>query len=209
MRTEEAKVTPISFVRTRSEHGTLIRHSSSWGHAACPEQCCDVGKVSFRFAYVRYKISLVSHVSKHGSWSCEFISSLQLFLLFLLACQLGYESTDMEQRISKLPFPNVYKRRDIFLFFFGHGLLKVYRCYPNSSIPAAFIFHFRFWIFHFRFLSSCWLSIEDGLIWAFIGPALLVIAINLLILILVVRIIIVSAGNLPHCNDPRFTTQAW
>ena len=25
---------------------------------------------------------------------------------------------------------------------------------------------------------SCWLSLEDGIIWAFVGPALLVIAVN-------------------------------
>ncbi|CAG5131574.1 unnamed protein product, partial [Candidula unifasciata] len=38
------------------------------------------------------------------------------------------------------------------------------------------------------FLWQCWLSVDDGLIWAFVAPALLVIVINLIILIRVLRI---------------------
>ncbi|XP_064632601.1 uncharacterized protein LOC135490946 [Lineus longissimus] len=55
----------------------------------------------------------------------------------------------------------------------------------------------------------CWLSLEDGLIWAFIGPALCVIAINLMILVLVVRIVIVAAGTIPQTQDPKLIRQAW
>ncbi|XP_071964473.1 adhesion G-protein coupled receptor D1-like [Antedon mediterranea] len=37
--------------------------------------------------------------------------------------------------------------------------------------------------------TSCWLDVESGLIWAFVGPALLIILINFMVLVLVVRII--------------------
>jgi hypothetical protein len=37
--------------------------------------------------------------------------------------------------------------------------------------------------------EACWLSVEKGLIWAFIGPVLCIIAINLVILIIILRLI--------------------
>ncbi|XP_070558813.1 adhesion G protein-coupled receptor B3-like isoform X2 [Ptychodera flava] len=42
--------------------------------------------------------------------------------------------------------------------------------------------------------SFCWLSIEDGLIWAFVGPVLTIIVINFIVMVLVIRIIILSAS---------------
>ncbi|XP_071807365.1 uncharacterized protein [Asterias amurensis] len=47
--------------------------------------------------------------------------------------------------------------------------------------------------------TSCWLDISSGLIWAFVAPALVVIAINMIVLLLVVRIIIKSA----HLNKEK------
>ncbi|KAK3606098.1 hypothetical protein CHS0354_006456 [Potamilus streckersoni] len=41
--------------------------------------------------------------------------------------------------------------------------------------------------------SSCWLSIKRSTIWAFVGPAIAVIIVNIVILILVIRIVISSA----------------
>ncbi|KAF6038183.1 hypothetical protein EB796_003514 [Bugula neritina] len=45
--------------------------------------------------------------------------------------------------------------------------------------------------------SSCWLAYDGGLIWAFIGPVCLVIAINMCIMLGVVRIIVTSAASMP------------
>uniref|UniRef100_A0A8D2LBC1 Adhesion G protein-coupled receptor D1 n=1 Tax=Varanus komodoensis TaxID=61221 RepID=A0A8D2LBC1_VARKO len=45
-------------------------------------------------------------------------------------------------------------------------------------------------------LSSCWLSLEHGVIWAFVGPALFVIMVNIGILVAVTRVISrISADN--------------
>ncbi|XP_060583876.1 LOW QUALITY PROTEIN: serine-rich adhesin for platelets-like [Ruditapes philippinarum] len=37
--------------------------------------------------------------------------------------------------------------------------------------------------------KSCWLSIDDGLIWAFVGPALLIILVNFILIVLVLKAI--------------------
>ncbi|XP_077992799.1 uncharacterized protein LOC144446830 [Glandiceps talaboti] len=42
--------------------------------------------------------------------------------------------------------------------------------------------------------TSCWLTIEDQMVWAFVGPAALIIVINLIILAMVLRIVVTSAA---------------
>ncbi|XP_060567801.1 serine-rich adhesin for platelets-like isoform X2 [Ruditapes philippinarum] len=37
--------------------------------------------------------------------------------------------------------------------------------------------------------KSCWLSVDDGLIWAFVGPALLIILVNFILIVLVLKAI--------------------
>nr|XP_006818795.1 PREDICTED: uncharacterized protein LOC102807533 [Saccoglossus kowalevskii] len=43
-------------------------------------------------------------------------------------------------------------------------------------------------------VNHCWLSVESGLIWAFVGPAILIMTGNLVVLIMVVRVV-VSASH--------------
>nr|XP_019928150.2 adhesion G protein-coupled receptor L4-like [Crassostrea gigas] len=47
--------------------------------------------------------------------------------------------------------------------------------------------------------NSCWLSMANGAVWAFVGPAVSVIIVNMVILWLVVRIVI----NLERCDEYR------
>ncbi|XP_041471443.1 adhesion G protein-coupled receptor L3-like isoform X3 [Lytechinus variegatus] len=42
--------------------------------------------------------------------------------------------------------------------------------------------------------GQCWLTIEDGLIWSFAAPVIVVISVNLIVLIMVVRVIVKSAS---------------
>ncbi|XP_070554179.1 adhesion G protein-coupled receptor L3-like isoform X2 [Ptychodera flava] len=46
--------------------------------------------------------------------------------------------------------------------------------------------------------SHCWLSVENGVIWAFVGPAITIMAVNLLVLILVVRVVVSASQNSGH-----------
>ncbi|KAK2494076.1 hypothetical protein MC885_016743 [Smutsia gigantea] len=60
--------------------------------------------------------------------------------------------------------------------------------------------------------NNCWLSLESGAIWAFVGPALTVIVVNTGILIAVTRVISqISADNYKIHGDPnafRLTAKA-
>ncbi|XP_072026443.1 adhesion G protein-coupled receptor B3-like [Amphiura filiformis] len=49
--------------------------------------------------------------------------------------------------------------------------------------------------------NYCWLTLDDGLIWAFVGPMLAIIAINCMIMILVIRIIVKSASHMPGQDE--------
>uniref|UniRef100_A0A8C0X2Q8 Adhesion G-protein coupled receptor D1 n=1 Tax=Castor canadensis TaxID=51338 RepID=A0A8C0X2Q8_CASCN len=52
-------------------------------------------------------------------------------------------------------------------------------------------------------VNNCWLSLGSGAIWAFVGPALLVIVVNICILIAVTRVISqISADNYKTHGDP-------
>ncbi|XP_063960484.1 adhesion G protein-coupled receptor L3-like [Lytechinus pictus] len=42
--------------------------------------------------------------------------------------------------------------------------------------------------------GQCWLTIQDGLIWSFAAPVIVVISVNLIVLIMVVRVIVKSAS---------------
>ncbi|KAL3877058.1 hypothetical protein ACJMK2_034813, partial [Sinanodonta woodiana] len=52
----------------------------------------------------------------------------------------------------------------------------------------------------------CWLSIEDGLIWAFVGPAALVIVINFIIIIVVFRQMFSSSAMLTKSDKDKAKT---
>ncbi|CAC5386735.1 unnamed protein product [Mytilus coruscus] len=43
------------------------------------------------------------------------------------------------------------------------------------------------WLIPICWGKHCWLSVDNGLIWAFIGPALVIVLVNLVILVLVIR----------------------
>lgn len=52
--------------------------------------------------------------------------------------------------------------------------------------------------------TSCWLSIDRKTIWAFVGPAVAVIVVNVVILVMVMRVVVKSAKN----DRPSKTAQA-
>ncbi|XP_022793709.1 adhesion G protein-coupled receptor L1-like isoform X1 [Stylophora pistillata] len=45
---------------------------------------------------------------------------------------------------------------------------------------------------------ACWISITDGLIWAFVAPVLIVMTINFVVMIMVIRVIIASVTSLQN-----------
>ncbi|XP_072018171.1 adhesion G-protein coupled receptor D1-like [Amphiura filiformis] len=54
---------------------------------------------------------------------------------------------------------------------------------------------------HYGQNGTCWLSTEDGFSWAFVGPVLLIISLNLIILALVVKTIMtLNKESLDHDN---------
>ena len=52
---------------------------------------------------------------------------------------------------------------------------------------------------------SCWLSVETGLIWAFVAPVCVVVVINLCIMIVVLRIVVKSAKTLDASSQHHNT----
>ncbi|XP_035826949.1 adhesion G-protein coupled receptor D1-like [Aplysia californica] len=74
------------------------------------------------------------------------------------------------------------KSRILYYIFFGWGVPGIL-----VSVSAAVDWH------GYGTRRSCWLSISRATIWAFVGPAAAVIAVNVLILGIVLRIVVSSA----------------
>ncbi|XP_053393402.1 adhesion G protein-coupled receptor L2-like [Mercenaria mercenaria] len=51
--------------------------------------------------------------------------------------------------------------------------------------------------------KSCWLSIDDGVIWAFVGPALLIILVNFILIVLVMKAIFKTKNLSQKSNKER------
>ncbi|XP_077870146.1 adhesion G protein-coupled receptor L2-like [Saccoglossus kowalevskii] len=56
--------------------------------------------------------------------------------------------------------------------------------------------------------TGCWLDMGSGLIWAFVGPALAVLMINIIILMVVMRIVIVSAKTASEKKEHTYIRTA-
>ncbi|XP_067052807.1 adhesion G protein-coupled receptor L4-like isoform X2 [Acropora muricata] len=46
----------------------------------------------------------------------------------------------------------------------------------------------------------CWLSLEDGTVWAFIGPVIAIIAVNSIVLFMVIKTVVTSASSIKSCE---------
>ncbi|XP_052282056.1 adhesion G protein-coupled receptor L1-like [Dreissena polymorpha] len=56
---------------------------------------------------------------------------------------------------------------------------------------------------------SCWLTIKGGVIWAFVGPALLVVLVNFIILVIVIRTILGSYTMAKKSTVERSKSAVW
>ncbi|XP_067055563.1 uncharacterized protein [Acropora muricata] len=48
---------------------------------------------------------------------------------------------------------------------------------------------------------ACWISITDGLIWAFVAPVLIIMSINFVIMIMVIRVVVTSVSSLQNSGN--------
>ncbi|EDO29167.1 predicted protein, partial [Nematostella vectensis] len=51
---------------------------------------------------------------------------------------------------------------------------------------------------HYGSEQACWISIKDGLIWAFVGPVLAIMAVNFVVMVMVIKVILASMLDLTH-----------
>ncbi|KXJ17677.1 Adhesion G-protein coupled receptor D1 [Exaiptasia diaphana] len=52
--------------------------------------------------------------------------------------------------------------------------------------------------------TACWISIKHGLIWAFVGPVLIIMSINFVVMVMVIKVIIASVSAI---QTPGNTSQ--
>ncbi|XP_048576446.1 uncharacterized protein LOC5501722 isoform X2 [Nematostella vectensis] len=57
---------------------------------------------------------------------------------------------------------------------------------------------------HYGSEQACWISIKDGLIWAFVGPVLAIMAVNFVVMVMVIKVILASVTSI---QNPTNTSQ--
>ncbi|XP_077985318.1 adhesion G-protein coupled receptor D1-like [Glandiceps talaboti] len=122
--------------------------------------------------------------------ACMFVAILLHYFFTSVFCWMLVEGIQLYTKLVRVFDSNIAKRMVIY-FFIGWGV-------PFVIVVTSVSLDHR----HYGFNNNCWLAVSSGLIWAFVGPALVIILTNVVFLGMVVRVI----SRLQNCaEDDKYT----
>ncbi|XP_077868935.1 uncharacterized protein LOC100368044 [Saccoglossus kowalevskii] len=121
---------------------------------------------------------------------CMVVAMLLHYFFTSVFCWMLVEGIQLYAKLIRV-FESNQTTRMTSYFFVGWGI-------PFLIVVIAVAIDYE----HYGTDDNCWLSVSSGLIWAFVGPALLVILVNVVFLGMVVRVI----SKLHNCaEDDKYT----
>ncbi|XP_071809847.1 adhesion G protein-coupled receptor L4-like [Asterias amurensis] len=130
---------------------------------------------------VAQMLLLLSGLATKNQIVCRVFALLMHYFFLAMFCWMLVEGVHLYLQIVRV-FNNGMDRKMLYMLI-GWGT-------PAVVVVIAAGLRWE----HYVNYESCWLSMESNVIWAFIGPALTVMLVNLVVLVSVVRIIVSSAA---------------
>ncbi|XP_077985319.1 adhesion G protein-coupled receptor L4-like [Glandiceps talaboti] len=122
--------------------------------------------------------------------ACMLVAILLHYFFTSVFCWMLVEGIQLYAKLVRVFDSNPTKRMTIY-FFIGWGVPMFI---VIISVAADHV--------HYGSSNNCWLAVSSGLIWAFVGPALVIILTNVVFLGMVVRVI----SRLQNCaEDDKYT----
>ncbi|XP_028392695.1 adhesion G-protein coupled receptor D1-like isoform X3 [Dendronephthya gigantea] len=184
------------------------REALSWlTYVGCAISLICLLATLFIFAVIKTLV-----VSDHIWIHCNLIASLVLAQIVFV---FGIKATEIKVVCKGVAIALQYLYTTAIFWMFVEGIhlyRKVVKVFVKSSVkkyyyifgwggPVIIVFISALSRFDgFGNEKTCWLSIEKGLIWAFVVPVLLVVLLNVIIIVAVIRIMLVAVDTMPQSN---------
>ncbi|XP_038060133.1 adhesion G-protein coupled receptor D1-like, partial [Patiria miniata] len=130
---------------------------------------------------VAHFLLLVSGMAAKQQVVCRIVAILMHYFFLAVFCWMLVEGAHLYFQIVRV-FSNGMDKKKTYMVI-GWGTPSVVVIISAASRWDDYVNY-----------DSCWLSMESNVIWAFVGPALAIIMVNVIVLVMVVRIIVTSAA---------------